>query len=76
MSDSLRPLIGSSVHEISRQDYWSGLSFAFTGNLLYAEIEPKSPALQADSLPTEPLGKPVLFRMFYQIECVTVHSTK
>ena len=35
--------------EFSRQEYWSGLPFPFPGN------EPRSPALQADCLPTEPL---------------------
>ena len=38
--------------EFSRQEPWSGLPFASPG------IEPGSPALQADSLPTEPAGKP------------------
>ena len=35
----------------SRQQYWSGLSFPSPGNLLNQEIEPASPALQADSFP-------------------------
>ena len=34
-----------------RQEYWSGLLFPFPGDLLNPGIEPKSPALQADSLP-------------------------
>ena len=37
----------------SRQEYWSGLPFPSTGDLLDPEIEPGSPTLQADSLPTE-----------------------
>ena len=37
----------------SRQEYWSGLSFPFTGDLPNPGIKPGSPALQADSLPTE-----------------------
>ena len=37
----------------SRQEYWSGLSFPSPGNLPDPGIEPKSSALQADSLPTE-----------------------
>ena len=37
----------------SRQDYWSGLPFASPGDLPDPGIEPGSPALQADSLPTE-----------------------
>ena len=41
----------------SRQEYWSGVPFPSPGDLPNPEIEPGSPALQADSLPTEPLGK-------------------
>ena len=42
--------------EFSRQEYWRGLPFPSPGDLLDPWIEPRSPALQADSLPTEPLG--------------------
>ena len=42
----------------SRQEYWSGLPFPSPGDLPNLEIEPGSPALQADSLPSEPQGKP------------------
>ena len=42
----------------SRQEYWSGLPFPPPGDLPDPGIEPTSPALQADSLPSEPLGKP------------------
>ena len=38
--------------EFSRQEYWSGLSFPFPGDLPDPGIEPGSPALQADSLPS------------------------
>ena len=41
----------------SRQEYWSGLPFPSSGDLPYPGIEPRSPELQADSLPTEPLEK-------------------
>ena len=41
----------------SRQEYWSGLPFPSPGDLPNPGIKPGSPALQADSLPTEPLGK-------------------
>ena len=44
--------------EFSRQGYWSGLSFPSPGDLPDPGIKPRSPALQADSLPTEPPGKP------------------
>ena len=44
---------GSSVHGILREEYWSGLPFLSPGDLPDPGIEPGSPALQADSLPTE-----------------------
>ena len=43
----------------SRQEYWSGLPLPSPGDLPSPGIEPMSPvspALQADSLPTEPPG--------------------
>ena len=63
LSDSLRP------HELqparllcswgfSRQEYWSGLPCLPPGNLPNPGIELGFPALQADSLPSEPLVKP------------------
>ena len=42
----------------SRREYWSGLPFPSPGDLLDPGIEPRSPALQADALPSEPPGKP------------------
>ena len=48
--------------EFSRQEYWSGLPFPSPGNLPDPEIEPGSPALQADSLPSEPPGKPKIYK--------------
>ena len=39
--------------ELSRQEYWSGLPFPSVEDLPDPGIEPGSPALQADSLPTE-----------------------
>ena len=44
--------------EFSRQEYWSGLPFLSAGDLPDPGIEPASPALRADSLPSEPPGKP------------------
>ena len=41
-----------------RQGYWSGLPFPPAADLPDPEIEPGSPALQADSLLSEPPGKP------------------
>ena len=37
-----------------RQEYWSGLPFPSPGDLPDPGIEPRSPALQAGSLPSEP----------------------
>ena len=42
----------------SRQEYWSGLPFPSPGDLPDPGIQPGSPALQADSLPSELPGKP------------------
>ena len=63
MSDSLRPhgtVAYQTPHsmEFSRQKYWSGLPFPSPGDLPNPGIEPGSPALQADTLPSEPKGKP------------------
>jgi len=43
--------------EFSRQEYWSGLPFPSPGDLPDPGIEPGSPVLQADALPSEPPGK-------------------
>ena len=45
--------------EFSRQEYWSGLPFPSPGDLPKPRIEPGSPALQADTLLSEPLGTPI-----------------
>ena len=39
--------------EFSRQEYWHGLPYPSPGDLPDPGIEPRSPALQADSLPFE-----------------------
>jgi len=41
-----------------RQEYWSGLPFLSPGDLPDPRIEPGFPALQVNSLLTEPPGKP------------------
>ena len=54
----------TSVHqalltmEFSRQEYWSVLPFPSPGHLPNPGIKPGSPTLQADSLQSEPPGKP------------------
>ena len=45
----------------SRQEYWSGLPFPSPGDLHNPGIEPVSPALQTDTLLSEPPGKPNQF---------------
>ena len=42
----------------SRQEHWSGLPFPSPGDLPDPGVEPRSPALQTDSLPAEPQRSP------------------
>ena len=49
----------------SRQECWSGLPFPSPGDLPDPGIEPRSPALQADALPSEPPGKPCIISFNY-----------
>ena len=42
----------------SRQEYWSGVPFPSLGDLPHPGIDPRSPALRADALPSEPPEKP------------------
>jgi len=44
--------------EFSRQEYWNGLPFPSPADLPNPGIKPRSLALQADSFPFEPPGKP------------------
>ena len=50
----------------SRQEYWSGLPFPSPGDLPNPGIEPRSPALQADSL----LTKLVVFYRLNKPPCI------
>ena len=43
----------------SRQEQWSGLPFPSPEDPLHLRIKPSCPALQADSLPSEPSSKPM-----------------
>ena len=45
--------------EFSRQEYWSGLPFSSPGDLPDPGIEPGSPTLRVDTLPSEPPGNPL-----------------
>ena len=54
--------LGTAAHQapqptaFSRQEYWSGLPFSSPGDLPNPGIEPGSPALEADTLTSEPPG--------------------
>ena len=47
--------------DFSRQEYCNRLPFPFPGDLPEPGTKPGSPALQADSLPSEPPGKTLEF---------------
>ena len=47
--------------EFSRQEYWSGFPIPSPGDLPNPGVESKSPTLQADSLPSEPPGKSLIW---------------
>ena len=49
-----------------RKEYWSGLPFPSPGDLPNPGVEPVSPALQADALPSEPPGKPSILLWWYE----------
>ena len=61
MSDSATPwtVVGQAPlsMEFSRLEYWSVFPFPSSGDLPNPGIKPRSLALQADSLPSEPPGK-------------------
>ena len=46
--------------EFSRQEYWNGLLLPSPVDLPNPRIKPRSPALQADALTSEPQGKPTV----------------
>ena len=50
-------MLAKKCSKFSKQEYWSGLPFPSPGDLPDPGIEPRSLALQADSLPTELQGK-------------------
>ena len=49
---------GFSVHGIPLAKILEWVAIPFSGDLPDPGLEPSSPALQADSLPSEPPGKP------------------
>ena len=66
---------GSSFMGFSRQEYWSGLSCPPPGHLPNPGIQPGSPTLQADSLPSEPPGKLASFSTHPQMGA-SLHTNK
>ena len=66
--------------EFSRQELWSGLPFPSPGDLPNPGTEPGSPALQADSLPTELQGEAYIYIYIYiniglyMCVCVCIHT--
>ena len=54
----LQEVLASLSMEFYKQESWSGLPFPVPGDLPNPGIKPKSPALQADSLPFKSPGKP------------------
>ena len=70
MSSSLQPHVAHQAPpsmEFSRQEYQRGLPFPSPGDFHHPGIEPRSPTLQADSLASEPLGKPFSLIGCYKI---------
>ena len=53
--------------DFSRQKHWNGLPFPTLGYIPNPGMEPRSPALQADSLLSEPPGKLSMSHILYQI---------
>ena len=65
--------------EFSRQEFLSGFPFPFPGDLPDPEIKARYPALQEDSLPSEPPGelREIAVQSFgLQIQCSNVEGLK
>ena len=61
----------------SRQEYWSGLPFPSPGDLPDSGIKPRSPALQADALISEPPGKlPTVGHAYYMHDLIPLHAVQ
>ena len=62
--------------EFSRPEYWSGQLFHSAGDLPNPGTEARSITLQADSLPAELPGKPLLFLRLYVCRLCHQHEDK
>ena len=71
MSDSYDPmdLPGSSVRGILQVTVQEWVAISSFRDVPDPEIEPRSPSLQADSLPTEPPGKHFKYSRVYVCQC-------
>ena len=58
----------------SRQECWSGLPFPSPGDLPNPGIDPRSPALQADALLSEPPGKRTVFLLKDSVSLLFIPS--
>jgi len=72
---------GPSYMKFLRQEYWSGVPFPPPGDLPNPGIEPRTPALQADSLSSEPIRKcnrahfeRIQMDQWYQPKCTSVNN--
>ena len=68
-------LPGCSVHGILQARTLEQVVFSFSGDLPHPGIEPRSPALQVGSLPSEPAGKPQNVSEQIQRKLVSVAAT-
>ena len=81
MSDSLWPYVLLPARLLSpwgfsRQEYWSGLACPSPRDLPDPGIKPTSFALLADSLRTEPPGRPKYICIYFKIEKKTTQTKK
>ena len=74
VSDSLRPRGPYSARNSPGQNTAVGSLSVLQGNLPNPEMEPRSPALQADSLPAEPPEQPLLMngRELHNVYCKAI----
>ena len=63
---------GYSVHQFSRQEYWSGQQFSFPGDVPHLRSKLGSAASQTDYLPSELPGKPQKTEVCYKTEGLEV----
>ena len=67
-------LPGSSVHGILQKLYWSWQLFPYPRDLPNPGIEPRSPTLQANSLPFELSGKSLRVCIYIYTHVVSMDS--